>query len=87
MVELAWGWLHWQPDSQLSRWYQERFGHGSARLRKLGIVALARKLLIALWRLVAQGELPPGAVLADWYRKVTGRCAKRRPVGTAVAMG
>jgi transposase len=87
MVELAWGWLHWQPDSQLSRWYQERFGHGSARLRKLGIVALARKLLIALWRLVAQGELPPGAVLADWYRQVTGRCAKRRPVGTVVAMG
>jgi transposase len=87
MVELAWGWLHWQPDSQLSRWYQERFGHGSARLRKLGIVALARKLLIALWRLVVQGELPPGAVLADWYWKVTGRCAKRRPVGTAVAMG
>jgi transposase len=80
MVELAWGWVHWQPDSQLSRWYQERFGHGSARLRKLGIVALARKLLIALWRLVAHGEIPQGAVLADWYRKVTGRCAKRRPV-------
>src|SRR5689334_24317643 len=50
MVELAWGWLHWQPESDLSRWYQARFGHGSARLRKLGIVALARKLLIALDR-------------------------------------
>ena len=87
MVELAWGWLHWQPDSQLSRWYQERFGHGSARLRKLGIVALARKLLIALWRLVAHGEVPPGAVVADWYRKVTGRCAKRRSVSTVGAMG
>ena len=86
MVELAWGWLHWQPDSQLSRWYQERFGYGSARLRKLGIVALARKLLVALWRLVAHGELPQGAVLSDWYRKVTGRCAKRRPVGTVVAV-
>jgi transposase len=86
MVELAWGWLHWQPDSQLSRWYQERFGHGSARLRKLGIVALARKLLIALWRLVAHGEIPQGAVLADWYRKVTGRCAKRRPVSIAGAV-
>jgi transposase len=86
MVELAWGWLHWQPDSQLSRWYQERFGHGSARLRKLGIVALARKLLIALWRLVASGEIPQGAVLADWYRKVTGRCAKRRPVSIAGAV-
>jgi transposase len=86
MVELAWGWLHWQPDSQLSRWYQERFGHGSARLRKLGIVALARKLLVALWRLVAHGEFPHGAVLADWYRKVTGRCAKRRAGGAVVSM-
>ena len=86
MVELAWGWVHWQPESELSRWYQARFGHGSARLRKLGIVALARKLLIALWRLVAHGEVPSGAVVADWYRKVTGRSAKRRPVGTAVAM-
>src|SRR5919108_285768 len=86
MVELAWGWLHWQPDSQLSRWYQERFGHGSARLRKLGIIALARKLLVTLWRLVAYGEIPQGAVLADWYRKVTGRGAKRRPVRTVVAV-
>jgi transposase len=83
MVELAWGWLYWQPESHLSRWYQERFGQGSARLRKLGIVALARKLLVALWRLVAYGEIPPGAVLADWYRKVTGRSAKRR-TGVAV---
>jgi transposase len=86
MVELAWGWFPWQPDSQLRRWYQERFGHGSARLRKLGIVALARQLLIALWRLVAQGEVPPGAVVADRYRKVPGRCAQRRPVSTVVAM-
>jgi transposase len=86
MVELAWGWLYWQPDSHLSQWYQERFGQGRARLRKLGIVALARKLLIALWRLVAHGEIPPGAILADWYRKVTGRCAKRRPVVAAVSV-
>jgi transposase len=86
MVELAWGWLYWQPDSHLSRWYQERFGQGSARLRKLGIVALARQLLVALWRLVAHGEIPPGAGRADWYRKVTGRSAQRRPVGMAVAV-
>ena len=86
MVELAWGWLPWQPDSQLSRWYQERFGHGSARLRKLGIVALARKLLVAWWRLVAHGEIPQGTALADWYQQVTGRCAKRRSVGTTVTM-
>src|SRR5919199_6137529 len=86
MVELAWGWLHWQPGSQLRRGYQERFGHGSARLRKLGIVALARKLLVALWRLGAPGGLPQSAVRGDWYRKVTGRCAKRRPVGIAGAV-
>jgi transposase len=87
MVELAWGWLYWQPESHLSRWYQERFGHGSTRVRKLGIVALARKLLVALWRLVAHGEIPPGAVLADWYRKVTGRSAKRRTGGAVLARG
>jgi transposase len=78
MGELAWGWLYWHPDSHLRRWYQERCGQGSARLRKLGIVALARKLLVALWRLVAHGESPSGAALADWYRQGTGRCAKRR---------
>jgi transposase len=82
MVEWAWGGLPWHPESARSRWYQERFGQGSARLRKLGIVALARKLLGALWRLGAYGEIPQGAVLADGYRKVTGRWAKRRAVGT-----
>ena len=86
MVELAWGWLPWQPARQLRRWYQARFGHGSARLRTLGLVALARKLLGALWRLVAHGAVPQGAVLADGYQKVTGRGAKRRPVGMAVVM-
>ena len=55
-------------------------------MRKLGLVALAWKLLIALGRLVAHGEVPSGAVVADWYRKVTGRCAKRRPVGPTVAV-
>ena len=65
MIELAWLWLQWQPDSALSQWYQRRFGHGSKRLRRIGIVALARKLLIALWRYVEWGELPEGAVLSD----------------------
>ncbi len=62
-VEIAWCWLRFQPQSELSLWYQRRFGHGSTRLRRIGIVALARKLLIALWRWVDQGVLPPGAVL------------------------
>jgi len=50
LVEIAWGWLRWQPGSRLSRWYHERFGKGTSRYRRVGIVALARKLLVALWR-------------------------------------
>jgi transposase len=49
-VEMAWGWVRFQPASTLTQWYQARFGRESARLRNIGIVALARKLLIALWR-------------------------------------
>jgi transposase len=62
-IEIAWGWVRFQPESRLTQWYQARFGQGSARLRKIGIVALARKLLIALWRFLKTGELPAGAVL------------------------
>ena len=62
-IEIAWAWRRFQPTSALSQWYEQRFGHGSARLRKIGIVALARKLLIALWRFVKTGVLPEGAVL------------------------
>jgi transposase len=62
-IEIAWGWLRFQPESELSRWYQHRFGQGSKRVRKIGIVALARKLLIALWRYLEFGELPAGAQL------------------------
>ena len=71
MVELAWLWLRWQPTSALSQWYQQRFGVGNKRARKVGIVALARKLLIALWRLVEHGELPEGAVGKDWRLNVS----------------
>jgi transposase len=63
MVQLAWGWVRYQPDSALTRWYQTKFGHGSRRLRRIGIVALARKLLIALWRYVEHGEIPEGAIV------------------------
>ncbi len=62
-IEIAWGWLRHQPDSTLSKWYQERFAAGSTRLHKIGIVALARKLLIALWHYLESGELPEGAAL------------------------
>ena len=62
MIELAWLWLRWQPDSTLSRWYQRRFAQGGPRARRIGIVALARKLLIALWRYVEDGVVPEGAL-------------------------
>jgi hypothetical protein len=61
IVQVAWGWIHYQPTSALSAWYQRRFGGAGRRLRKIGIVALARKLLIALWRYVDVGTLPDGA--------------------------
>lgn len=62
-IEIAWIWLRNQPNSQLSLWYLKRFGKGSSRMRKIGIVALARKLLIALWRYLEYGILPEGAQL------------------------
>jgi transposase len=62
-VELAWGWLRYQPTSALTQWYLARFHAGGPRARRIGIVALARKLLIALWRYVDQGVVPAGAQL------------------------
>lgn len=61
-IELAWSWLRRQPQSALSRWYTVRFAAGGPRLRRIGIVALARKLLIALWRYLETGILPEGAL-------------------------
>jgi transposase len=63
MVEAAWRWLRYQPSSALALWYQERYGRGNKRVRKIGIVALARKLLIALWKYVEQDVMPEGVVL------------------------
>jgi transposase len=69
MVQLAWGWLQYQPGSELSQWYQRRFGDGNSRVRKLGIVALARKLLIALWKYLETGQPPAGAEVIGWDKK------------------
>jgi len=63
MIELAWLWLRHQPGSALSSWFRARVGNERGRIRRITIVALARKLLIALWRYVTQGEVPEGAVL------------------------
>jgi len=68
-IEIAWDWLRWQPGSALSLWYQHRFGYGSKRQRRIGIVALARKLLVALWKYLERDEVPQGAVVKDWREK------------------
>jgi transposase len=62
-INTAWAWLRLQPTSALARWYETTFGNGSSKVRKIGIVALARKLLIAFWRYLDTGLIPEGAVL------------------------
>ena len=63
LVEQAWGWLRRQPTSALTLWFNRRFAHSGARMRRVGIVALARRLAIALWRFLQNGEIPLGASL------------------------
>lgn len=62
-VQLAWQWVRWQPSSALTQWYTRRFGSSGARGRRIGIVALARKLVIALWRYAIAGVVPEGAIM------------------------
>jgi transposase len=61
-IQLAWNWVRWQPASTLTQWYRANFGKGK-RARRIGIVAVARKLLIALWRYATTGGVPEGAIL------------------------
>ena len=63
MIELAWLWIRLQPHSHLTQWYLRRFATGGSRMRRIGIVAVARRLLIALWHFVEHGVVPPGAML------------------------
>jgi transposase len=63
LVELAWSWLRLQPDSALTQWFNRRFAAGGKRMRRVGIVALARRLAIALWRYLQHGEIPAGVLL------------------------
>ena len=64
MVQLAWRWLRHQPRSALSRWYRARAGTSAGRVRRVFVIALARKLLVALWRYATGGVAPDGAALA-----------------------
>jgi transposase len=61
-IEIAWGWLRFQPESALTLWFEKKYGHGTSRMRRTGIVAVARKLLVDLWRYLETGALPEGAV-------------------------
>ena len=62
-IELAWGWLRYQPDSALSRWFKERVGDQKGLVKRIAIVALARKLMVALWRYLTQGVVPENAIV------------------------
>ena len=62
-IELAWLWLRHQPNSELSRWFRQRVGNMQGRIRRITIVAVARKLMVALWRYLTTGVVPTGAVL------------------------
>jgi transposase len=85
-MELAWSWRRFQPASALRGWFRERFGRGGKRLRRIGMVAVARKWLMALWRFLETGVIPAGAVLKEvetlGWCGVTPRsgCWWRRPV-------
>jgi transposase len=72
-VEIAWSWLRYQPGSALSQWFQRRFGGGNSRQRRIGIVALARKLLVALWRYLETDQVPEGAETLAWKVKMAGQ--------------
>lgn len=63
LIEIAWCWLRLQPDSELSQWYRRRFAGGGARMRRIGIVAMARRLVVDLWRYVEFDTVPEGAKL------------------------
>jgi transposase len=62
-IELAWLWLRHQPDSALTQWFRQRTAHASSRIRRIAIVALARKLMVALWRYLTTGLIPEGAAM------------------------
>lgn len=85
LIEIAWGWLSFQPQSELARWYQERFGDGTSRNRKRGIVALARKLLVALGKYIRTGAIPEGAVFIKGMKFTYAPSLMPREARTKVA--
>ena len=84
MNQLAWDWLRFQPESALTHWFNKRFAPGGSRIRRIGITALARKLLIALWHYVEHDIVPEGAVLK---RKPKQEVNLKEPVEKAFQQG
>jgi transposase len=76
LIEIAWGWVQFQPTSSLTMWFVRRFAGGNSRQRRVGIVALARKLLVALWKYVKTGLVPENAR----FTKSPYRFAYTRPL-------
>jgi transposase len=62
-IEIAWLWVRYQPESALTHWFLQRVGTAKGRIRRIAIVALARKLMVALWRYLTTGMIPEGAVM------------------------
>jgi len=65
LIEMAWNWVRWQPDSEISRWFNRKFGGAGKRHRRIGIVGVARRLLIAFWRYLEQDVEPRGAIIIE----------------------
>ncbi len=76
MVELAWLWLRWQPNSRTTRWFHEHVGRSGSRGKRKAIVAVARKLLIELWHFAEHDVIPEGAVLKGEASKVAGEAGR-----------
>ena len=79
-LELTWSWLRYQPESALSVWFRERFGSGGKRLRRIGIVAVARKLLVSLWKYLETGLVPAALEIIEMYLGSMTRIMAVRPV-------
>ena len=86
MIELAWLWLRWQPDSALSKWFANYTSNGSKRQRETGIVAVARKLLIALWKYLEKGIVPEGAIFKETKRQRPSKKGVQAAVAAAAAI-
>lgn len=65
LIEMAWSWVQWQPDSEITQWFNRKFGAAGKRHRRIGIVGVARKLVIALWRYLEQDVKPKGAIIFE----------------------